>query len=321
MKSKTDKEIELLKKMIYIRMVEEKISEKYSDNNMRCPVHLSIGQESSAVGVCHALEKKDRVFSNHRCHAHYLAKNGNLTKMIGELYGKEIGCCKGRGGSMHLFDNENGIPLSVPIVGSGIPLAVGSSLQSKIDKNKIVSVVFFGDGAVEEGVFHESLNFASLNKLPIIFVCENNFYSVYTKLSDRQPKRNITQLAKSHNIKFFDLKSIDALKIFQKTKELVNKCREGSGPYFINIDTYRYLAHCGPSDDDHLNYREKNEVKLWKEKDPVSLLIKKMKKNKNFFDIEKFKNSKKRYINSVFKKVELSPLPKPETINKYLYAE
>ena len=171
--------------MLLIRRVEEEIVKRYPKQQMRLPVHLSIGQEAIAVGVCHHLRKSDSVFSTHRCHAHYIAKGGNLVKMALELHGKVGGCMDGRGGSMHLMDTDVNV-MSIPIVASAIPLAVGAALANKIDGNGNIVVCFFGDAAVEEGVFHESLNFASLMQLPIIFVCENNQYSVDTHIAKRQ---------------------------------------------------------------------------------------------------------------------------------------
>ena len=312
---------DLIKKMLYIRLVEEKIRFEYVKQEMRCPIHLSIGQESAAVAVCNSLRKSDKIFTNHRCHAHYLAKNGNLEKMIAELYGRKTGCCKGRGGSMHLFDNENGIPLSIPIVGSAIPIAVGSALQSKLDGTKCVNIVFFGDGAVEEGTFHESLNFASLNNLPIIFVCENNLYSVYTNISERQPRRNISKLAESHNIKSFNYQGYKTLEMYSSIKKIIKKCRNKQGPFFLNINTYRYFEHCGPNNDDHLKYRSKSEIEFWKKKDPLNLMINNIKDKKTLSELNKFKENKNRYINKIFDKVKKSPLPSSKEVDRYIYAK
>src|SRR3989338_9607744 len=183
--------LSLYRKLLLIRQTEEKIAEKYQEREMRCPVHLSIGQEAVAVGVCDNLKKEDIVYSNHRCHAHYLAKGGNLNRMIAEIYGKETGCAKGRGGSMHLIDLAAGFGGATPIVGNSVPIAVGAAFSNKLKGDKNIAVVFLGDGSTEEGVFHESLNFAILKKLPVLFVCENNLFSVYTNLSERQPKRQI----------------------------------------------------------------------------------------------------------------------------------
>ena len=177
----------LLEKMKLIRMIEEEIAKRYSENKMRCPTHLSIGQEAPAVGVFSALQKSDWVFSGHRNHAHYLAKGGNLKAMISEIYGKSSGCCGGKGGSMHLTDKSSGFIGATPSVGSTIPIAVGAALTAKrIASNRIVSI-FFGDGAMEAGVVHESMNFAATAKLPVLFICENNLYSVYSPLDVRQP--------------------------------------------------------------------------------------------------------------------------------------
>ena len=175
--------------MLRIRMVEETISRRYSEWKMRCPVHLSIGQEAPAVGVMENLKKEDKIVTAHRSHAHYLAKGGNLNSMIAELYGKETGCAKGKGGSMHLIDLKAGVTAAVPIVGSTIPIGVGLSWSIKLERKKNIVVIFFGDGATEEGVFQESLDFASLHNLPVLFVCENNEFSVYSHLSKRQSKK------------------------------------------------------------------------------------------------------------------------------------
>ena len=171
---------DLYYKMLRIRLVEEKISELYAEQEMRCPVHLSIGQEATAVGICAHLQKEDLVLSAHRAHAHYLAKGGDLKAMISELYGKETGCAMGKGGSMHLIDLNSGFFASVPIVGSTIPIATGVAWAFKMKKRSNITAVFLGDGATEEGVFHESLNFAALKQLPIVFICENNGWAVST---------------------------------------------------------------------------------------------------------------------------------------------
>jgi len=183
--------------MLRLRLVEEAIVNAYSDQEMRCPIHLCIGQEAIAVGVCAALEQSDYVMSNHRSHGHYLAKGGDLKAMMAELYGKKTGCTSGKGGSMHLVDLENGFLGAVPIVSGIIPVACGTAFASQMKNEKRVTTVFFGDAAVEEGVFCESINFALLKKLPVVFVCENNLYSVYSPMSVRQP--NISWTIRSSN--------------------------------------------------------------------------------------------------------------------------
>ena len=192
--STTPTTVKIFKKLFFIRLVQESIAENYSNQEMRCPVLLSVEQEVVAVGVCEALRRSNPIFSTHRCPAYYLAKGGDLQFMVAEIYGKAAGCCGGRGRSMHLTDLDVCMLVSAPIVASCIPLAAGSALCSKLDRTQEVSVAFLGDGSLEEGVFHESAKFASLNKLPVIFVCENNPYSVYTNRADRQPPRPIKAL-------------------------------------------------------------------------------------------------------------------------------
>ena len=260
--------------MLRIRKIEEKIADLYSQQQMRCPVHLSIGQEPVAVGVCSQLSNYDLVFSGHRAHAHYLAKGGSLKKMLAEIYGKSSGCCKGRGGSMHLTDLNAGFVASTPIVGSTIPIAVGVALSIKQKLEKKIVVVFFGDGAMETGVAYESINFATVNSLPIIFVCENNLYSVYSPLSVRQSsKRQIVQLAKAHGIRAISLDGNDVNNIIKTTKYIRKKIMlKGEGPAFLEIKTYRWLEHCGPNYDNDLGYRTEDEFLKEKNKDILSIL-------------------------------------------------
>ena len=270
----------LFYEMKRIRMVEEAIADNYSDQEMRCPVHLSIGQEAAAVGVCSALKKEDWVFSGHRCHAHYLAKGGSLFKMIAEIYGKVDGCCSGKGGSMHLTDLDSGFIASTPIVGSTVPISVGAALTVKSKNQNRVVIIFLGDGAMEAGVVHESLNFASLKNLPIIFVCENNFYSVYSPLSVRQPKNNsLSSLAESHNVKSFYADGNNVENVFETTQECLKHIRTSGGPAFLELPTYRWREHCGPNFDNNIGYRTEEEFNYWVNKDPIKLIEKSLNQN------------------------------------------
>ena len=265
--------LELLASMTRIRLVEEEISKRYSNQQMRCPVHLSIGQEASAVGVCSALRKSDWAFSGHRNHAHYLAKGGDLQRMISEIYGKETGCCGGKGGSMHLTDQSSGFIGATPIVGSTIPIAVGAALTAQREGKGRVVVVFLGDGAMETGVIHESLNFAALKELPILFVCENNLYSVYSPLEVRQPQqRSISDLAAGHGIETICANGNDAKEVFEKTSLAVSELRDGNGPRFIELSTYRWREHCGPGYDNNIGYRSEQEFEEWKLRDPLEII-------------------------------------------------
>lgn len=256
--------------LLRIRKIEEAIAERYSEWEMRCPVHLSIGQEAIPVGVSMHLSLEDHVYSNHRSHGHYFAKGGSLKKMIAELYGKETGCCGGRGGSMHLIDLDVGFMGSTPIVGGTVPLAVGDAWSAILKGEKRVSVTYFGDGCFEEGVIHEAMNFAALHKLPVIFVCEDNGYSVYTKLNDRQANREIVGIAKAHDIRTYSADGNDVLDVMGVAYNAIENIRNGDGPQFLECKTYRWLEHCGPYDDDHLNYRPQGELSTWKSRCPVA---------------------------------------------------
>ncbi len=250
----------LFRAMLRIRRIEEALADRYTEQEMRCPMHLCIGQEAIAVGVCAALSSDDVVFSNHRAHGHYLAKGGNLNAMVAELYGKSTGCCGGRGGSMHLIDLDAGFMGATPIVGGTVPLAVGSAWAAALQGKNRVSAVFFGDGCFEEGVIHESMNFAVLHKLPVIFICENNGYSVYTRFAERQPARPIYRLAEAHGLSAYTGDGNDVEAVLALARGAVDSARQGRGPQFIELRTYRWREHCGPSFDDDLNYRSAAEV-------------------------------------------------------------
>lgn len=315
---------ELYLSMLRIRMVEEKIAELYSEQEMRCPVHLSIGQEAVAVGVCDHLDTEDIVMSAHRAHAHYLAKGGDLKSMIAELYGKASGCAMGKGGSMHLVDLESGFFAAVPIVGSTIPIAVGVAWAFKLKESKNIVTVFLGDGATEEGVFFESLDFASLKNVPILFVCENNFYSVYSQLKVRQaPDRKLSALAESHGIRSFtgDGNNIDQVSML--SKEAIDYIKSQNSPAFIELDTFRWLEHCGPNSDDHLGYRKKGELDLWLKKDPIQAYKLKLIKSQELSEEELAKNinSISKEIDNAFKFAKESPFPDQNILNDHIYKD
>jgi TPP-dependent pyruvate/acetoin dehydrogenase alpha subunit len=256
-----------------IRRVEEAIANRYAEGKMRCPVHLSIGQEIPAAVIGQLRERNDTFISSHRAHAHYLASGGSLPKMIAEIYGRIDGCAKGRGGSMHLFDKESGFLGSSAIVGNSIPVGVGLGYSYKLKEKDSISFVFFGDGATEEGVFYESLNFASIHSLPVVFVCENNRYSVYTGLVDRQPSsRHIYKVAESLGVSSLKVSDFEVGATLMNISDLIKDCRLGKGPKLIEFETFRYLEHCGPNDDDKLNYRSEEELKIWKDQDRLAIL-------------------------------------------------
>ena len=256
--------------LVKVRLTEEAIASEYSNQEMRCPVHLSIGQEAVAVGVSMALEKADVVFSTHRCHSHYLAKGGNLDEMIAELYGRKTGCAKGLGGSMHLIDKRVGMLGASAIVGGSIPLGVGVALAMNKRKQSQVAVSYFGDGAVEEGVFHESMNFAALHKLPAIFVCENNFTATSSPLSARRPADNIYKHGEVFDIPGVQVDGNDVTAVYQAAKEAVDRGKKGDGPTLIEAQTFRMRNHVGPQIDNSSGLRTEKIWNDWLKKCPVT---------------------------------------------------
>jgi len=318
--------LKIYKDSLRIRKVEQAISDNYQVQGqpqlMRCPIHLSIGQELLAAVFCSMLTVQDKLFSTHRCHAHYLAKGGSLERMLAEIHGRATGCIGGRGGSMHLTDVKVGMIASVPIVASAIPLAVGSALTSLIDKQSDISSAIFGEACLEEGVTHESMNFASLKKLPVIFVCENNMYSVYTNISERQPNRDLTLIGKAHDIQSFRCDGNSSDELIDTFQEAVSMTRNGGGPTFVVVDTYRWLEHCGPSYDNHLGYRSEVEFLKWQKKDGLEQLLQKL-ISSNILTIENQFLLEAEINHEIAKAFEFavnSPMPKPADASTHIYA-
>ena len=312
----------LFRSMLRIRRIEETLADRYAEQEMRCPMHLCIGQEAIAVGVCAALSSNDVVFGNHRAHGHYLAKGGNLNAMIAELYGRATGCCGGRGGSMHLIDLGVGFMGATPIVGGTVPLAVGTAWAATLTGESRVSVVFFGDGCFEEGVVHESLNFAALHKLPVIFVCENNEFSVYTRLTERQPNRPIYRVAEAHGVAAYIGDGNDVEGVLAIAKPAVDNARQGKGPQFIELKTYRWREHCGPSFDDDLNYRSPPEIEDGLKDCPIAKFATRLKQRNSTFssDCERFEAEIREEIDGAFKFAMSSAKPSSKDAEERLYA-
>ena len=295
-----------------IRHVEEEIATRYSEQEMRCPTHLSIGQEAVPVAVGAVAANSDYAVSTHRGHAHYLGKGGNLNAMIAEIYGKESGCSKGRGGSMHLIDTSVGFMGTSAIVGNSIPIGVGFGLAAKLDGLEQVSYIFLGDGATEEGAFYESLNFAVLSNLPVVFLCENNLYSVYSPLEVRQPKgRIISNMAKGLGAKVGRTDGNDVAACLEIIEQATQSCRAGEGPWFLEFPTYRWLEHCGPNYDNDIGYRSEEEFQLWKQKDPILKYAQHLsQKHTDFKSYEKAAKSEiEQKIENAFDFAKASPFP------------
>ncbi len=308
----------LYRSMLRIRMVEEEIANRYSEWKMRCPTHLSIGQEAVAATIGMLLRNDDFAVSTHRSHAHYLGKGGDLKRMIAEIYGKETGCAGGRGGSMHLIDESVGFKGSTAIVGNTIPIGVGLALSIQLSGGDQVSCVYIGDGSTEEGVFYEAVNFAAVRKLPVLFICENNLYSVYSPLSVRQPKnRKIHKMVEALGIESTFGDGNDAMSIYEKSKKKIQQIRETGVPQFMEFSTYRWREHCGPNYDNDIGYRTENEFEAWKKRDPLSLLRNSLEMDeKEEADLEE---SIAKEINEAFEFAETSVFPDKETMFNYIY--
>ena len=263
--------MDLYMRMLRIRMVEDEIAVKYNEREMHTPIHLYSGQEAVAVGVCSCLEKEDKVFSNHRCHGHYLAKGGNLKKLICELYNKREGCSKGKGGSMHITDIEAGFPVSSAIVAGQVPVATGAALAMKIKRTGNIAVVFFGDGATEEGVVYESICFAKLKKLPILFVCEDNKYAVSSSFADREPLERVSDKFQAI-ICAERVDGNDVIAVQNMVKRYIDDIRKNQNPVFLECSTYRYRHHHNITTGVELEYRSQEEWDKWKERDPILML-------------------------------------------------
>lgn len=275
--------IDFWTKALRIRMIEEEIAREYKNQEMRCPVHLSIGQEANAVAITECLLSDDFMVSTHRGHAHYLAKGGHVNGLIAELYGKSGGYARGHGGSMHCLSTDEGFVGATSIVGGTVPIGVGVAFASKIRKENKITAICFGDATIEEGVFHEAANFASLHSLPAIFFMENNNYSCFTARKLRQPKRGdgFKSVADGHGMDFCRLSWDKFSRDFIFMKKKIERIRRGTafGPLFVECDAYRFVEHCGPNSDDNLNYRPQDEVLHFTRLDPVRALKRELKES------------------------------------------
>ena len=304
------------KSLYRIRRVEEEIAAVYPTDKIKSPVHLSIGQEAVSVGVCEALSHDDIVFGTYRSHALYLAKGGDLRRMIAELYGKVTGCAKGKGGSMHLIDAAAGAMGASAVVGTTIPNAVGYAYAMKLRRKATVVASFFGDGAIDEGVFHESMNFAALKKLPIIFVCENNRYAIHTHQSRRQSLANICDKARSYGMPAEQISDNDVLRIHEQVSAAVEKLHGGeSGPFFFECLTYRLREHVGPNEDFNLGYRTREEAEPWMKNDPVVKLAAQIDPRRR----KQIEAEVETEISNAFEFAEASPFPEAHELFTDVY--
>ncbi|MBI3548547.1 MAG: thiamine pyrophosphate-dependent dehydrogenase E1 component subunit alpha [Elusimicrobia bacterium] len=315
--------VEMLRSMRRIRAIEERIESEYSKDEMKTPVHLYIGQEAVGVGVSANLRKDDYVFTGHRSHGHYLAKGGDLKAMMAELYCRETGCSGGRGGSMHLIDKSVGMLGSSAIVGGSVSIAVGTALASQRLGQGRVAVAYFGDAALEEGGVFESINAAVLWNLPVLFVCENNLYSVHSHLEARQTTIELAPKVKGFGLPSVKVDGSDLFDVYEKSKAAVERARAGDGPSFLECQTYRWRAHSGAGDAGAAKYRKAGEHEEWMKRCPIGDLEKKLIADGDLAPkaIAEMDAEISREIDEAFAFAKQSPFPKNEDLGKHVFFE
>ena len=312
--------LHLLREMVRIRRLEEKCAELYQAAKIRGFVHLYIGEEAVAVGSMQALQTEDAIVATYREHGHALARGVSANAIMAEMFGKMEGCSRGRGGSMHLFDAGTRFYGGNAIVGGGLPIAVGLALADKISGRQQVTACFFGEGAVAEGEFHESLNLAALWKLPVLFCCENNLYAMGTALARSESETDICLKAAAFEIPAWPVDGMDVLAVEDATKRAAIAVRAGGGPHFLEYRTYRFRAH---SMYDPELYRDKQEVEEWKKRDPITNLIERLKLH-NLWQQEDWQRLEEEVAAEIAKSIEFADAGRwepVEDLTRFVYSE
>jgi TPP-dependent pyruvate/acetoin dehydrogenase alpha subunit len=313
----------MLSTMLLIRKTEQQLALGRKNGAIGGPVHLGAGQEAIAVGISQNLQKTDRVFGAHRSHSHLLALNPNFYKLFAEVLGKETGFSKGMGGSMHLYDQPNGFYGSVPIVAGTVSLAVGAAMAAKMQKTDDIGVAYIGDGAVEEGVAHESFNLAKIQKAPMLFVIENNLFASHMHISLRQPSDMISRFAIANDIPYKLVDGNDVVSVSKASKELIDDMRSGKGPGFIELVTYRWYGHVDWRDDVDVGVdRALDDIENWKARDPIARLSKSMIKSKIWSEEQELElvNKIDKEIQVAWKMAMNDPYPSADATLKYVYS-
>jgi TPP-dependent pyruvate/acetoin dehydrogenase alpha subunit len=313
----------LYRAMLRIRRIEEEIERRYHEDQMKTPIHLVIGQEATAVGACSTLQTTDLVYTGHRTHGAYLAKGGDLKAMLCEMHCRINGCVASRGGSMHLIDKAVGLAGTSAIVGGAVPIATGAALAAKMKGESRVVVVFIGDATTEEGVMAESLNFATLKKVPVIYFCENNFYSVQSPLATRQPARDIRAWAEAFGMPGVSVDGVNVLAVRQAVASAVARARAGGGPTFIEAPVYRFRAHGGAGDDSHSGYRAEAERLSWEAVDPLPLFAAFLTRGSILDEslVHDFEREIAAEIAEAFEFALASPNPVEADLHRHVYAD
>jgi pyruvate dehydrogenase E1 component alpha subunit len=311
--------IDLLRRMWLIRAFEEKVSALYAAREIQGLVHLGIGQEAVAVGTCSLLRREDYVFGGHRSHGHAIAKGADINRLIAEIAGRATGYCAGKGGSMHIAAPEVGFVTATGVVGGTIPLALGAAFAAKERKKGQLAMVFFGDGAGQAGPFHESLNIASLWKLPVIFVCENNGYAEFTPLSAHTKIERLAQHAKTYGIAASTVDGNDLLAVREATRKAIEKARAGKGPMFIECLTHRLRGHY---EGDPAKYRELSQLTEWKKKDPIARFTKALKAKRSITnkEVEAVETEARALVEKAAEFALASPWPAPAEVDSQVTA-
>jgi len=314
--------VDMLRKMIVIRKAEEKIAQHVETGEIVCPCHLGIGQEAVGVAVGLAMRKTDRAFGAHRSHTHYLALNEDTYSLFAEVLGKYSGCSRGMGGSMHIIDNKNGFRGSVPIVGATIPIATGAGLAAKMDRTGDIAVSYFGDGACEEGVLHESLNMASVMNLPVLYVCENNLFSSHLHIELRQPSNTTARFADSHKIKYCTVDGNDVVGMYKLLKDEISEMRNSSRPFYLEAFTYRWRGHVGHREDIDVGVKRSDDLQSWKLRDPIQRLLNSMIINEIFTqdEFDELSNSIQMKINTDWSTATNAEYPEKDFLLSPVYA-
>lgn len=316
--------ISILNSMLIIRLAEEMIAHQRENGTIGGPVHLSAGQEAVAVGIAQHLKKTDRVFGAHRSHSHILAMEPCFYELFAEVLGKQTGLSKGMGGSMHLINQKSGFYGSVPIVAGTVPLAVGASFDALRNNKKDIGLAYLGDGAIEEGVVHESLNLAKILCCPTLFVVENNLFSSHMHISLRQPKSAISRFAEANDIEHEIIDGNDILDVYKKSGQLIKKIRNGEGPKFIEAITYRHYGHVDWRKDIDVGVnRSQEDLEHWMKRDPILRLKNSLEKKSIFSkdDFEEMHSSISAQIEKAWKKAAKDPYPKHSELLKRVYSD
>ena len=309
--------------MLLIREAELLIAYEAGKQTFGTPIHLAIGQEAIAVGVAKSLQETDSIFGNHRSHAHFISSGATLKSLFSEILGRKSGASGGKGGSMHLTSPSTGLIGTMPIVAGTIPIAVGAALSKRRLNNKEIAVIYFGDGAAEEGVFHESLNLAKVLKLPILFICENNIFSSHLHIEERQPSAEISRFAVAHKINHFSVDGNAIEKVTEIAAQAVKYCREEREPVMIEAHTYRLFGHVGFQKDEKVGLRRMEELPYWEERDPILREIERVTQGKNDLkgNVQDLNAEIKKFVASTWKESLQEEYPASQDLTRNVYYE